>query len=1695
MDKKSKKSNFLRNLLATASIASVIVGGSSAAFGVASVSRIDGAHLGTVGEWQQGGARAAPVVGGTIFLGGAHDLGFDNDIGNLGTLNIFGNDGQTVTVTQNNQLVNVISLVNVLTQAAADAANNGAGVVAGAAADAKINFAINGAGTVMEFGAIVGGVGTGDLTALGNITFNDATAKMIISSRDGQHIRGNIAATAAGKGLIEVNTTNLVFDGTIGANVNRIVQLKLNNDTSATLTRNAFFGNIELGDESILTVGNGANLTGDDIKGTAGNNGTLTFAGGSTVITEVGSANALARINIGGIVNFQGKAGLLIPSKIKAQEISLTTGNSKMTLSTQAQGVEGDITTTTGGQGTLHFHGNFAHTVTGNVGVSGRELGLIQFEAGGANIRQITGQVFTRNITSDGGTITFGNNVHVNDATNLETAPTTINIGENRIADLGRVNFNSQPSIINVGGNANGGTLAGTFENTGAIVAGEIHFKGTGVGIFNGTATKLALIDTKGLLKFSGGTNSVTQIKAIAAGGHFEFADKYKLTGNIDGDAAAIGGAAIPNLDFKGDAEIIGNIGSTDIVGNIIIVKGHKLTVNGATIKATNIFDKAGQGTLALITNDNVAITSQISVLGGGTIDATGMTATKNLTIAGNIGTDPANGGHALEKMLLKGQNLALAPGNYANIAGIDFDKKTSTVNFNNANVNYALGNLTGAENVTLNIDRDFTLYNTKTKDKLKETKFLLDNTLTLGKDNDITTGITAYEDNKGTLVFAGDSALRGPIGTTNKKLKAITVRDNVTATTSGPAFVHGDVTLEGEKSVLIIDNNYIVSKFVGGAADGAGTLRFVNKDPVRLETKYKRPITNPATPRVDAIETLELTDGDVQLSAPDGLEFKKIVFTSVAPAAAPATVAPVTTAAVPTNAATVATGVVTPTAPATPTVVTATAPTLFLDRGFSGINVDSNFDTTTGTMPIIQLIAQGDNDIDKVNYVGKDKDHLVNIKLEDKLIVGTKKFFATVTTTDDGKGDVVFSDEADKVYGLGSEKLKLGAVHLSTDVENFGDTYAKEVVVYAGKTYTASGIISGGELRLGDSAATAAVKANNIINVINIINSKAANVTGGATAVFNDGVTLLDDVTSVGADNELNFAGNAVIKGKIGVSGNAFSGMVTFTGAKDRTATLYSDMYVKDVDFGAETLKVAANLTIGGVSHVNETIALDSNQLILKNTGTWGTNTNISTTLTRSGTLGNIALNDAIAVAGNVPITVKITDHASLKDHRSKKYTFISGYNHLAMADGSVNIDKIIGDVETNQAYSEWKLTVEGSDLMLTRICDEVKGVKKDLDGIGDNIDQQNAKMLAEIQGGDAAKYLDDINLIDEAQGGKAKRAASLQRLTNTESAQVTETIGNTVGHVTNIVNSRLFNVTGQSAVVAAGSDDGSTSMGAWVMPYYSQAVQKNKGGSVGYAVKSGGGVFGFDALANENLTIGAAVSIIKSNMKFKGYKAGEKTAIDTLMLSIYGSQQLAKDFFVQAVASFGSSKVKNTDPRIVSVNTNASGLQTAKASYNSMSYGGELLFGYNAKVDDSVLVTPMAGIRYTRFNGEGYKETGTTSQNKDIRQKASNRVEAIVGARVATTVDTSGITVTPEVHAFVSQKLSGKSGKVDARLDGMTSPFTTRPDKGAKTSFNVGVGVSAKAGVMEYGVGYDAHLANKYVGHQGTLKVRVNF
>ncbi|WP_341758603.1 autotransporter outer membrane beta-barrel domain-containing protein [Candidatus Tisiphia endosymbiont of Ditula angustiorana] len=1573
MDNKSKKSSFLKNLLATASIASVIVGGSTA---FAAANR------------ETDGADAVFRTGAGLNLGGATPFvtGSSLKYDNLRKVNANLDGGQTISYID-------------LHRIAGDGAQDTFTVTTDTVINSITNTAVGGPNNVLPFAIAAGR----SLTIGGRTVGAIAPAAVLVAEHVGPVNFGG------DNGVLNITTGAGAGAGAGFAFAPRALDFtmfKVVNGANATLNidnkgENTKFGQAEVATANIINIFDDSIVEFDS---------TASARAPNTLDLQQG---ANSRINFGNT----GNGTLLFTSNANAANFTV---------------INGSLIGVKDGEGKIHFNthviaGTLSHVVANKAVVGTRkDLRVQKFTvtAGAVNAATIVGGVYTKELELLGGRIIFNGEVDVGDqgVTNIKAA-TNLDINVN--SNLGTTNFHNVPSTITVGVNK---TLQGNFYankqgSAGAVRNGTIVFQGNGE--LSGTGDNLIEIrsDAAGTLKLSGDHN-VTELKGMVLDTHFTFAKDYKLTGNINETVGAgvpgVGSAS--NLTFEGNAEIIGNIGNigaagAGAVGKITIPKDAIVTVKGATIRANDIFKDAGGGTLKLNNGADVTITSTISANGGGTIDATEMTASKTLTIVGTIGMDPAGADpKGLDKLLLKEQklnfNLATAANKWVNIAGIDFGGRATTVKMDVA-ANYAFGALTNAEESTFEVHENVSLYKTTTSG-LKEVKFTADNKiLTLHKDNDITAqSITSFgRAQGGDIVFAGNATLKGAIGDSVKKFNNLTVNDGVTAITSGSGFFGGNIEL-GDGSTLVVDSNYTANAVVG-KAPGKGILKFVNAagTGVKLTTAAANAANN-------GIAILELNGGDVALEG-NGIKFSTIKFTSTAAASL------------------------------------TLAPQMKLD----GINVVS---TLKDARPTVVLSAI-DHSIDKA--IGTDRDHLVNLQFtgDNTINVSTPSFFG-VTTKNDNQGTVNFKAAPHQVYGLGSEGRHLKAATFEVNTENFGDTYVNNGIINDNVVYKAGGMVAS-RLQVGSDK-------------------------GGSVAEFKDGVILTAAMTSKGDNNKINFTNDAEIGANLGAENARFKA-ITFNGNQE--ALLYNAaMYAEIVDFTSENIISLGDNIISGTSRINRVINLTDGKLIFQDNqnnivSTWGPNTVIATTLTPDGKLGSIEVNTPIDVLANVPVhAIIVKDKAQLG--ADQEYKLIAKGKNLRLVNGA-QFGPLTG-VETDQPYAQWTVhTKDDKDVYLLRSNGAATIAPIDIKAVGgDEKDQENAALL----GRESLAAMTDIGLLSK---DPKVRGIAIQQLVNTENRLVTEAIEHANVGIANLVGARLAQVDQQKPVGSGSDDVAGESMGAWAMPYYNQAIQKGEGSVVGYKTKSVGGVLGFDALASENLTIGAAVSIVRTDMKYKDYKFGEKTDINTVMLSLYGSQQLDKDFFVQGLVSFGSNKIKNSDPRKVPTSRNASGQQIAKASYDSLSYGGQVLFGYNAKVSDSVLLTPMAGIRYTGSSDEGYKETNTDNVNKVVGKKTSNKVEAVLGTRFAVSVDASGITVMPEVHAFVSQKLVGSLGKVNAKLDGMTSSFATRSDKAAKTLFNLGLGVTAKAGNMEYGAGYDAYLASKYVGHQGTLKVRVNF
>ena len=354
-----------------------------------------------------------------------------------------------------------------------------------------------------------------------------------------------------------------------------------------------------------------------------------------------------------------------------------------------------------------------------------------------------------------------------------------------------------------------------------------------------------------------------------------------------------------------------------------------------------------------------------------------------------------------------------------------------------------------------------------------------------------------------------------------------------------------------------------------------------------------------------------------------------------------------------------------------------------------------------------------------------------------------------------------------------------------------------------------------------------------------------------------------------------------------------------------------------------------------------------------------------------------------------------------------------------------------------------------------------------------------------------------DDMTQAAAAGMNDAAWEDAIKRLTPTETpilADLTRDVSSNI--IANRIGGRPQVLDHKAELASAGNSglsagDYTTAYGVWGNPSMLKVKQKTNKGAAGYKASVGGASLGFDTKANEDMVIGLALSYLNTHVKHKDFKSGDKTKVDSVMLSIYGLQQLTDNWYTHGIVTVGTNKVKTKETR----RTGNTTTELASGNYRAMSFSGELMLGYNTYLKQASF-TPMAGVRVTKVNSAGYTETGTANQNLIVSRKELNRVELVAGARIyGSDYVLNGLTVLPEIHGFVNHDVIGKKQKSDVRLTSVEGNLRTKGGKPIKTLFNAGLSLNTSYNKMEYGLGYDAHMAKKYVAHQANLRVRVNF
>ncbi|AJG34916.1 autotransporter outer membrane beta-barrel domain-containing protein [Rickettsia rickettsii] len=1513
-----------------------------------------------------------------------------------------------------------------------------------------------GAGTATLGGAVIKATTTKLTNAASVLTLTNANA-VLTGAIDNTTGGDNVGVLNLNGALSQVtgnigNTNSLATisvgagTATLGGAVIKATTTKLTNAASVLTLTNA---------NAVLT-GAIDNTTGGDNVGVLNLNGAL-----SQVTGDIGNTNSLATISVGAGTATLGGA------VIKATTTKLTNAASVLTLTNANAVLTGAIDNTTGGDnvGVLNLNGALSQ-VTGDIGNT-NSLATISVGAGTATLGGAVIKATTTKLTNAASAVTFTNPVVVTGA-------------------------------IDNTGNANNGIVTFTGNST---VTGNV-----------GNTNALATVNVgAGLLQVQGGVVKANTINLTDNASAVTFTNPVVVTGAIDNTGNANNGI----VTFTGNSTVTGNVGNTNALATVNVGAG-LLQVQGGVVKANTIN----------LTDNASAVTFTNPVVVTGAIDNTGnanngiVTFTGNSTVTGDIGNT-----NALATVNV-GAGITLQAGGSLAANNIDFGAR-STLEFNGpldgggkAIPYYFKGAIANGNNAILNVNTklltashltigtvaeinigagnlftidasvgDVTILNAQNINfRARDSVLVLSNLTGVGVNNILLAAdLVAPGADEGTVVFnggvnglnigsnvAGTARNIGDGG--GNKFNTLLIYNAVTIT--------DDVNLEGIQNVLINNN----ADFTSSTAFNAGAIQI-----------------NDATYTIDANNgNLNIPAGNIQFAHADA----QLVLQNSSG-----------------NDRTITLGA-----------------NIDPDNDDEGIVILNSVTagkkltiaggkTFGGAHKLQTILFKGAGDCSTAGTTF----NTTNIVLD---ITGQLELGATTANV------VLFNDavqltQTGNIGGFLDFNAKNGMVTLNNNVnvagavQNTGGTNNGTLIVLgASNLNRVNGIAmlkvgagnvtiaKGGKVKIGEIQGTGTNTLTlpahfNLTGSINKTGGQALKLNfmngGSVSGVVGTAANSVGDITTAGATS---FASSVNAKGTATLGGTtSFANTFTNTGAvtlakgsitsfaKNVTATSFVANSAT-INF-SNSLAFNSNITGGGT-----TLTLGANQVTYTGTGSFTDTLTLNTTFdgaAKSG--GNILIKSGstldLSGVSTLALVVTATNFDMNNISPDTKYTVISAETAGGLKPTSKENVKIT--INNDNRFVDFTFDASTLTLFAEDIAADVIDGDFAPGGPLANIpNAANIKKSLELMedapnGSDARQAFNNFGLMTPLQEADATThlIQDVVKPSDTIAAVNNQVVASNISSNITALNARMDKVqSGNKGPVSSGDEDMDAKFGAWISPFVGNATQKMCNSISGYKSDTTGGTIGFDGFVSDDLALGLAYTRADTDIKLKNNKTGDKNKVESNIYSLYGLYNVPyENLFVEAIASYSDNKIRSKSRRVIATTLETVGYQTANGKYKSESYTGQLMAGYTYMMPENINLTPLAGLRYSTIKDKGYKETGTTYQNLTVKGKNYNTFDGLLGAKVSSNINVNEIVLTPELYAMVDYAFKNKVSAIDARLQGMTAPLPTNSFKQSKTSFDVGVGVTAKHKMMEYRINYDTNIGSKYFAQQGSVKVRVNF
>jgi outer membrane autotransporter protein len=292
----------------------------------------------------------------------------------------------------------------------------------------------------------------------------------------------------------------------------------------------------------------------------------------------------------------------------------------------------------------------------------------------------------------------------------------------------------------------------------------------------------------------------------------------------------------------------------------------------------------------------------------------------------------------------------------------------------------------------------------------------------------------------------------------------------------------------------------------------------------------------------------------------------------------------------------------------------------------------------------------------------------------------------------------------------------------------------------------------------------------------------------------------------------------------------------------------------------------------------------------------------------------------------------------------------------------------------------------------------------------------------------------------------------------------------------------------------VAAGEEAKKLNKSVWISGFYGGAKQGSSSNADAYRTNTGGLTIGADINLGENEANLIGVAYGKARSKFKmSQTRGDKFNVNHDTFSIYGQGEIVNRLLLQGAVSFIKGKVVNKSVKLIDDGI----YETATGKFNTKGYNIRSQLSYKFNIDKFVL-TPSIGFKYGKIADGAYDETGNDVFNLSVTSKSRKVFTGIAGIKASMPqVVAENIHFVPSLNFSVERILQDKIKQAKVKLTWADREFEndTNNRKLPKLGYNIGGSVLVKRNNTEVEASYNCHLKKKYVGHQGTLKLKLLF